>query len=134
MWSVTLQLRLPQMELLQYVPVPKRASVTTRSGLEHLCSLGDNIQEEKPSSRLSRRPCAIIVPPYLLHSSMSDTTQQEGPNHSPPKLPQGYVAQWDGSSKSWFLSAPHSPPSSGNVRHNPVPFTDFVASSRVLLR
>ena len=27
-------------------------------------------------------------------------SQQEGPDNSPPKIPDGYVAQWDGTSKS----------------------------------
>ncbi|MDI1489150.1 MAG: hypothetical protein OHK93_008428 [Ramalina farinacea] len=35
-------------------------------------------------------------------SRAATPSQQEGPDNSPPKLPQGYVAQWDGSSRKFY--------------------------------
>jgi hypothetical protein len=39
------------------------------------------------------------------------TPGQEGPSYGPPSLPQGWIAQWDGTSKKYYfvqLSTGHS--------------------------
>lgn len=33
---------------------------------------------------------------------MSSTPNQDGPNHAPPPVPEGWIAQWDGQGRRYF--------------------------------